>query len=95
MVFEWIQPHPEGCLIEVRVVPGAASDAVVGEHDGALKVRVTAAPEKGRATKAVAALLQSATGARSVRLERGMTSRRKTFVLVGVSRTVASRRLGS
>ena len=68
-----------GVLIPLRVAPGASRDAVEGVHDGALRVRVSAAPEKGKANKAVLALLAGILGVpkRDVELIAGETSPRK------------------
>lgn len=41
----------------LKVVPGASRSRIVGELDGALKVTVSAPPEKGKANKAVVELL--------------------------------------
>lgn len=64
---------------EVHAVPRASRAAVGGERDGALVVRVTAAPAEGAANaavvRAVAAALRVAPG--EVRLERGERGRRK------------------
>ena len=46
-----IEPHPQGVVIAVRAQPGAKKNGITGEHDGALKVSVTQAPEKGKANK--------------------------------------------
>jgi uncharacterized protein (TIGR00251 family) len=80
-----LQPHPAGTLIDVWVVPGASRDEIVGEHDGALKVRVSAAPEKGRANTAVARLLAARVPGRRVSVVTGMTSRRKQLLVEGVT----------
>jgi uncharacterized protein (TIGR00251 family) len=52
-----ISPHPDGCILSVRVSAGASRDRILGEHSGALKVSVSAAPEKGKANRAVCELL--------------------------------------
>lgn len=80
-----VTPHPEGAQIDVWVVPGASRDAIDGTREGALRIRVSAPPEKGRANDAAAGLLQRALSTRRVRLLRGGRSRRKTFVIAGLT----------
>jgi len=38
-----------GCELDLRIIPGASRDAVVGELDGALKLRISAPPVEGAA----------------------------------------------
>jgi len=52
-------PH---ALITVKISPKASRDALLGWHDGRLKIAVTAAPERGRANAAVVALLAERLG---------------------------------
>ena len=47
----------ETTRLRVRVSPGAGRTALVGRHGDAWKVRVTEAPERGRANEAVLRLL--------------------------------------
>ncbi|HEV8230029.1 MAG TPA: DUF167 domain-containing protein [Candidatus Limnocylindria bacterium] len=63
----------------VRVTPRASANAVGGERDGALLVRVTAPPVEGKANDAVLEVLAEALGLpRSVvMLERGLVGRTK------------------
>jgi uncharacterized protein len=81
-----VEEHPRGVVIPVRVRAGARRTGVAGEHDGALRIEVTAAPEKGKANKAVAEviaeLLQVAKSA--VELISGATSSQKRFLVIGV-----------
>ena len=63
---------PEGVLIPVKVVPGASRDRIAGVLDGALKITVSAPPERGRANRAVLALLT-----------RALRVRRRQLTLVG------------
>ncbi len=44
-------------LLEVKVRAGAKTQAIEYQADGSFKIRVTAAPEKGKANKAVLNLL--------------------------------------
>lgn len=70
-------------LVTVRVVPRASSNAVGGERDGALLVRVTAAPADGKANAAVIRFLAKAldVAPSEVRLVRGATARTKVLSL--------------
>lgn len=81
---ETLRPHREGTAISVWVVPGARRQSVGGLHAGALRIRVTAPPERGRANQAVAKLLRVTFGV-PARLERGAGSRRKRFILEGLT----------
>jgi uncharacterized protein (TIGR00251 family) len=77
--------HPDGTLIDVWVVPGASHTKIAGWHDGALKVRVAAPPEGGKANRALLDLLGRITQARGARLVRGARSRRKQVLLEAVT----------
>ena len=63
----------------IRVTPRASANAVAGERDGVLLVRVTAPPVEGKANDAVVALLAKALGTPqgAVQVVRGATSRTK------------------
>lgn len=71
-------------IIDIWVIPGARRSEVVGIHDGALRVRVAAPAEGGKANKAVLALLGEVLDAHP-RLGRGSTSRRKQICIEGRS----------
>ncbi len=49
--------HPKGVILPVHAHPHARRDALVGVHDGALKVDVTAPPDRGQANLAILKLL--------------------------------------
>ena len=72
--------------IKIKVVPRASRDAVVGWLGDELKLAVTAPPEKGRANKAVVALLARTLGvdARDVSVVAGHGSPRKTVSVEGM-----------
>ncbi|HZZ78153.1 MAG TPA: DUF167 domain-containing protein [Gemmataceae bacterium] len=82
-----ITEHAQGCVVSVRAQPGARRNAIVGEQAGALKVAVTAPPDKGRANDAIIEVLAEALGLKrsQVELVAGPTSRAKKVLLHGMS----------
>ena len=81
--------------LRVRVSPGARSNAVLGRHGEGWKVRVTAAPEGGKANDAVLRLLAERLDlpGKSLTLVSGPSSRDKIVELHGIDRAEAERRL--
>jgi uncharacterized protein (TIGR00251 family) len=81
-----IAEHAQGCVVSVRAQPGARRNAIVGEQAGALKVAVTAPPDKGRANDAILEVLAGALGLKrsQVELVAGQTSRAKKVLLRGI-----------
>jgi uncharacterized protein len=81
-------------VVRVHVQPGAGRTAVVGRFGDALKLKVGAPPEGGRANEAVATLLATTLGVGrdSVNLTSGASSRTKRF-RVGPVDVEESRRL--
>lgn len=77
----------DGLILPVRAQPGAKRNAVVGEHNGALKVAVTAPAQDGRANEALVEVLSKALGVKrsQVCLLSGATGREKRFVVRGVA----------
>ena len=75
-----VSPSPRGTVVDVWVVPGAATTEITGVHGGALRVRVSAPPEGGKANRALEKVLTTVTGAR-VELVRGPGSRQKRFLV--------------
>ena len=76
----------DAVVLHVHLQPGAGRSAVVGRHGTALKVRVAAAPEGGRANEACAELLADTFGLKRAQVElvSGPSSRAKQFKLTGV-----------
>jgi len=78
----------EGAItFEVRVAPRASRDRVLGVHEGALKVALTAAPVDGAANEALRKLLARALGVpkSDVEIVRGARARNKLLRVQGVS----------
>lgn len=82
--------------LRVRVSAGASRDAIAGWMGDALKVRVQAPPERGKANEAVTALIARtlALKARDVRIVRGETSQDKVVEIEGLSRAELLAKLG-
>ena len=85
----------EGLTLRVRVQPRARKDALAGEREGALVVRLTAPPVEGRANEALARLLGKALDVPSsaVRVVRGSSGRDKLVAVAGLTAAAARRRL--
>jgi uncharacterized protein (TIGR00251 family) len=81
--------------LRLRVSPGARSNAIVGRHGEGWKVRVTAAPEDGKANDAVLRLLADRLDlpGTSLTLVSGPSSRDKIVELSGIDTAEAERRL--
>ena len=82
-----IRDCPGGAIIAVKAVPGSSRDKIVGVLGDCLKVTTSAAPEKGKANAAIAAILARALGVdkRSVEIVAGQTSPRKEFRIASLS----------
>ena len=73
----------DGVHIDLWVVPGSHRPGFDGMHDGAVRLRVAAPPEGGRANREAAAALVAAVGGRHGRVVKGAGSRRKVVEVVG------------
>ena len=84
-----------GTRLRLRVVPGSKQPGVVGRHGEAWKLRVTAAPERGRANDAAIRLLAETlcVGPADIRLIAGHGSRDKVVEVTGLDAVEAERRL--
>ena len=81
-VFDYTAGQDEesgSAVVRLHVQPGAGRTAVVGRHGDALKVRVAAPPEGGRANDAVVALIAATFDVKlaQVSLLSGQSSRAK------------------
>jgi uncharacterized protein (TIGR00251 family) len=83
-------------LLRVKAVPGASTDEVVGMLGDRLKVRVAAAPEGGRANRALIDLLATRLGVspRSLRLVSGEAQPLKVLGVRGRSLAQVAGALG-
>jgi uncharacterized protein len=78
---------PLGLRLLVRVTPKAAANVLGEVRDGRLQVKVTVAPEDGKANAAVVRLLAKALrlAAGSIEIEQGAGARDKTLLLRGMA----------
>jgi uncharacterized protein YggU (UPF0235/DUF167 family) len=75
--------------LSVKVIPGASSSSIAGWLGESLRVRVTAAPERGKANAAVESIVADALGLpkSAVRVVSGKTSARKILAVTGLSKS--------
>ena len=86
-----------GLTLRVRVQPRASRNALSGEREGALVVRLTAPPVEGAANEALSRFLGKALGVApsAVRVVSGATGRNKIVSVAGLDVVTARERLGS
>ena len=84
-----LQSHAEGLLLPLRAHPGARRPGVAGIREGALRVRVSESPEKGRANRALIALLSKVLDLpkSSLSLLSGEKSREKCVLVRGLAKS--------
>lgn len=70
---------------KVQVVPRASRSEIVGEHDGALRVRIAAPPVEGAANTELVRLLARVLGVprNTIDITAGQTSKLKTICVTG------------
>jgi len=85
----------DGFTLRVRVRPRASRDALSGEREGALVVRLTAPPVEGAANEALARFLGKTLGVApsAVRVVTGTAGRNKIVSVAGVDAATARERL--
>ncbi len=82
-----LEQDPRGIIVPVRAHAGARRNAILGERQGALRIAVSAAPEKGKANRSIAELLSDKIGVPKSAIEiiAGETSPQKRFLIVGAT----------
>lgn len=90
-----IREGPTGVTLKVHVQPRASRDAIGGEREGALVVRLTAPPVEGAANEALSHLLGRALGIppSAVRVVSGARGRRKLVEVAGLDAVAVLGRL--
>jgi len=82
-----LEASDQGVILPVRAQPGSRSSGIRGVHNGALRVSVTQVAEKGKANKALIAVLGKQLGLRKSQIEliSGRTAAQKRFLVREIS----------
>ena len=90
-----LRPTPGGCILSVRIHPGAKRNAITGTLADALKISLTASPTDGHANAALIAFLAERLDIprASIGIITGATTRSKTIRLTGIPAAEAEARL--
>ncbi len=91
-----IEARAGAVRIAVRAQPRASRSEVVGEHDGALKVRLAAPPVEGEANRELVRFLGKLLGVAPSRVSvvSGQSGRNKVVEVEGVAPADVERALG-
>lgn len=92
-----MEVRDDAVVIAVRAHAGTRRNEVCGIHDGALRVHVSVAPEKGKANRAIAEVVADFFGVRrsQVELLSGPASHQKKFRIQGISSASIQERIDS
>jgi len=82
-----VEEFDGGVVFTVKVVPGSSRTVVCGLLDEMLKIKVSAAPEKGKANKCLLDFLAKQLGVKKngVKIVSGKTSAIKSVQVLGIS----------
>jgi uncharacterized protein len=82
-----IQQSANAVIFSVKVVPRSSKTAVAGLLGGMLKVKLAAAPEKGKANESLVEFLADTLGVKknTVSITSGLTSPVKTIQITGIT----------
>jgi len=91
-----VRDTPGGATFQVKVLPRAKKNAIVGEVGGALKLALTAPPVEGRANEACIAFLAELLNVprSSITIAAGQNSRNKVIRVGRMSAAQVKERLG-
>lgn len=92
-----IESHPTGMVLPVWARAGGRRNEIQGVQNGALKVSVTQAPERGKANQAILELLCNGLDLRKSQLEllSGATSSQKRFLIRGLEAAELLRKIAA
>ena len=80
-------PKTPRCIFTAKIKPAARANRIAGTHADMLVIHVTAAPERGKANKAVIKTVAKAFGVKAaqVTIQTGQTAALKRIAVDGVS----------
>ncbi|MBC7076104.1 MAG: YggU family protein [Syntrophomonadaceae bacterium] len=86
----------DGIKLEVKVQPRSSKNQIIGEYEGALKIKLTAAPVEGEANQALIKFLADLLSIpkRNVVLVKGESSRNKTVIVKGINKEELLKKIG-
>lgn len=85
-----IQKNAAGIAFKAKIVPGSSKTAFVGILDGMIKVKVSAAPEKGKANKCLIDFIAKKLGIKKkdISIVSGATNPVKQIQIDGISKEI-------
>ena len=93
----WLRTTEEGIILLIQLTPRSKRTGVLGEHNGRLKLGVSAPAVDGAANEALIVLLSELLECpkRAIAIVRGTTSRQKEVVVAGIASDTARSKLAS
>ena len=90
-----IKTVESGVLLFIKVTPKSSSTAFAGKEDGYFKIRLAAAPEKGKANQALLDFLSKNLKIKKAQLSitHGLQGRKKHILIYGVSACEVEKKL--
>ena len=91
-----IREFDDGVVFTAKIVPGSSRTAVCGLLDGMLKIKVSSAPEKGKANQCLLEFLakQLDVKKRAISIVSGSTNPVKQVQVFGISAQTLLKKLG-
>ncbi|MEN6350599.1 MAG: DUF167 domain-containing protein [Syntrophomonas sp.] len=85
-----------GIRFEIKVQPRSSRNQIVGEHEGHLKIKLTAPPVDGEANQALIAFLSEffKLPKKNVEIIKGETSRQKLVFIKGLTSEILLKKTG-
>ena len=83
-----LQETEDGIILPVRIQPRSSKDEVVGEYNGALKIRLTSPPVEGEANRRCIEFLAKRLkiGKSQIEIIKGGRSRDKMIKIIGLTK---------